>query len=317
MFRKKLKSIAILGVILLFAGSYSPAVEISGFTDISCRGAEGENTEFSMGAFEIDFISKINNRINFEGAIVVEGEEIGLGQTLIDGELVKNRLGIQVGLLDIPFGIDYRFFATPDRVLISAPLTTDIIIDGGWSDTGLNLYGQFSKLNYNLYLVNGMGENSGDPVNQSGDNNNSKTLGTRVGFEFVKNIEIGASFARGSYLNTNNEEMLTRQGVDINASAGIFDFKGEYIGSKKDVPGSAEIEQLGYYLQATGNITDKLYSSIRWGYWEQEKNNLNSLTAGAGYRLNENFSLKTEYQINKEEKEIENNTLAVQAVIGF
>ncbi len=221
-------------------------LEVSGFVDVIGQGQQGENTTFGMGAFEIDFASEFSSKVSFEGAVVVEGEEVGLGQTLVDFKLLEeDRLGLQVGLLDMPFGIDYQVFATPDRKLVTPPLVTELMMDGGWGDVGVNFHGSAPRLNCNVYVVNGMGEDSGVPVNQITDNNNSKTAGGRLGFLPIKDLEFGFSYVQGPYLDGTADEALSRIGGDIQFAYERLQIKGEFVMGGEEVPGASKNEHEG------------------------------------------------------------------------
>ncbi len=306
--------VSLLGVAQVFA-----ELEISGFVDVLTQGQQGEKTTFGMGAFEIDFASEFSSKVSFEGAVVVEGEEVGLGQTLVDFKLLEEeKLGLQVGLLDMPFGIDYQVFATPDRKLVTPPLVTELMMDGGWGDIGVNFYGSVAHLNYNLYIVNGMGEDSDVPVNQLADNNSAKTVGGRIGVSPVKDLELGFSYACGPYLDGTADEALSRIGGDIQFAYERLQIKGEFVKGGEEVPGAGENEHDGFYLQLLGETTEKVYGVVRYGYWKPKGGDkVTRTTIGLGYDLGENISLRSEYQINGETPSVDDNLFSMQAVISF
>lgn len=303
-----------VGTALVFA-----ELEISGFVDVLTQGQQGEKTTFGMGAFEIDFASEFSSKVSFEGAVVVEGEEVGLGQTLVDFKLLnEDKLGLQAGLLDMPFGIDYQVFATPDRKLVTPPLVTELMMDGGWGDVGVNLYGCVPRLNYNLYAVNGMGEDSGVPVNQLTDNNSAKTAGGRIGVLPIKDLELGFSYVQGPYLDGTARQALSRIGGDIQFVYERLQIKGEFVMGGEEVPGASKNEHEGLYLQLLGEATEKVYGVARYGYWKPKGGDrVTRITIGVGYDLIENVSLRSEYQINNETPSVDDNLFSMQAVISF
>ena len=295
------------------------ALEVSGFVDVLGQGQQGENTTFGVGPFEIDFASEFSSKVSFEGAVVVEGEEVGLGQTLVDLKLLEeDKLGIQVGLLDMPFGIDYQVFATPDRKLVTPPLVTELMMDGGWGDIGVNLHGAVSLLNYNLYIVNGMGEDGGIPVNQLTDNNNTKSAGGRIGVLPIKDLELGFSYAQGPYLDGAARQALSRIGGDVQFAYERLEIKGEFVKGEEEVPGARKNEHEGLYLQLLGKATEKVYGVARYGYWKPKGGDrVTRITIGLGYDLIENVSLRGEYQTNDETPNVDNNLFSLQAVLSF
>jgi len=294
-------------------------LEVSGFVDVLGQGQQGENTTFGMGAFEIDFASEFSSKVSFEGAVVVEGGEVGLGQTLVDFKLLnEDRLGVQVGLLDMPFGIDYQVFATPDRKLVTTPLVTELMMDGGWGDIGVNLHGAVSLLNYNLYVVNGMGEDGGVPVNQITDNNSAKSVGGRIGVLPIKDLELGFSYVQGPYLDGTARQALSRIAGDIQFAYERLQIKGEFVRGEEEVPGGTDNEHQGYYIQLLGEATEKVYGVTRFGYWKPKGGDrVTRITIGLGYDLIENVSLRGEYQINDETPSVDNNLFSMQAVLSF
>ncbi|MDH5173894.1 MAG: hypothetical protein OEW43_01405 [Elusimicrobiota bacterium] len=306
-------------VLCITAAPAFAELEVSGFVDVLGQGRQGENTTFGMGAFEIDFASEFSSKVSFEGAVVVEGGEVGLGQTLVDFMLLnEDRLGVQVGLLDMPFGIDYQVFATPDRKLVTTPLVTELMMDGGWGDIGVNLHGAVSLLNYNLYVVNGMGEDGGVPVNQITDNNSAKSVGGRIGVLPIKDLELGFSYVQGPYLDGTARQALSRIAGDIQFAYERLQIKGEFVRGEEEVPGGTDNEHQGYYIQLLGEATEKVYGVTRFGYWKPKGGDrVTRITIGLGYDLIENVSLRGEYQINDETPSVDNNLFSMQAVLSF
>lgn len=317
----EMKKIFLFLLLVSWVGTASvfAELEISGFVDVLTQGQQGEKTIFGMGPFEIDFVSEFSSKVSFEGAVVVEGDEVGLGQTLVDFKLLEEeKLGVQVGLLDMPFGIDYQVFATPDRKLVTPPLVTERMMDGGWGDIGVNLYGCAPRLNYNLYIVNGMGEDSGAPVNQLTDNNSAKTVGGCIGVSPLKDLELGFSYARGPYLDGTADKALSRIGGDIQFAYERLQIKGEFVKGGEEVPGAGENEHDGFYLQLLGEATEKVYGVARYGYWKLKGGDkVTRITIGLGYDLGENISLRSEYRINGETPSVDDNLFSMQAVISF
>lgn len=316
-----MKRIILAGVLILFPGQSTWAkTEITGFVDILCQGRQKGKTTFGMGTFEIDFTSEFSQRISFEGAVVIEGEAISLGQTLVDFKLLeKENLSLQIGLIDMPFGLDYEVFAAPDRKLTTPPLVTELMMDGGWSDIGINFHGSLSIVKYNLYVVNGMGADENNaPANQLEENNDAKTVGKRLVISPVKGLEFGFSYAQGPYLPDNSEETISRTGGHIRFKHGPFKIKGEFVSGSEEIPGKAKNEHYGYYLQGLCNISEGIYGALRYGGWKPKQAEwINRITVGLGYDIIENVSLRIGYQINNETPEKGNNLISSQVVICF
>jgi len=288
----------------------------SGFVDFNYSKQEGENSSFGIGSLEIDIEREFSKTLSFEGAFVIEDEEISMGQTLLNMK-VKDNLTFQIGLIDMPFGLDWKFYAAPDRRTITSPITTEKLFDGGWSDIGVNFSGNLEKLNFNLYAVNGFGEDNGSPVNQIQDNNNGKTSGTRIGFTPLKNLETGISFMQGPYLDDNNSDLLSRTGLDFLYTSDKFQVKAEYIKGTEENTGTTK-NTTATYLQLTKEIFKELYTAVRLGYYKEEKVKPEKrYTFALGKNLANDIRYIAEYQIKRENPSTKNNLFSMRVVVGF
>lgn len=318
---RETKKIFVVLFLVLWVGTASAfaGLEVSGFVDFLYQNQQGKNVTFGMGTYEIDFVSEFSAKVSFQGAVDVEGEEVGLGQTLVDFNLIDEKLGLRAGLIDMPFGLDYKVFATPDRKLVTVPLITDLMMDGGWDDIGVNFHGALPLLNYNLYIVNGMGQDgSGAPVNQLEDNNSAKTVGGRIGILPIKDLELGFSYLRGPYLDGSAKQDLCRTGGDIQFTYEPVHIKGEFVRGKEEILGGGENEHEGFYLQVLGDATQNVYGVARYGYWKPKGGDrVTRITIGLGYDLAENISLRSEYQINNETPSVNDNLFSMQVVMSF
>lgn len=309
-------------VLFLSSAIAQAEVEVTGFVDVLGQAQQGEATTFGMGAYEVDFVWEYSPRLYFEGAVVVEGEEVGLGQTFVEFKPLKEKyrdiLAIQAGFFDMPFGLDYEVYATPDRKLVTSPLVTEQMMDGGWGDIGINFCGSYWLVNYNLYGVNGFGEDNGDPVNQLADNNDGKTFGCRLGFSPMEDVEVGISYAGGPYLDDNTEDLLQRMGAHLKFSWEKIEGKGEYVFGKQDILGKDAQEENSYYVQLLGKLTDELYTAARFGGWKPKgESEISRITTTLGYDLSENISLRLEYQFNIETPRVKNDLFSLQTVVCF
>ena len=313
----KIFPVVILSLFLLVS-SASADLEISGFFDVLYQDLELENSSSGLGAFELDYSNELSEGIVFEGAVVLEGDEIGLGATFIDFTIIKDLYSIQAGLIDVPFGIDREVFATPDRKLITPPLTTEIMMLGGWGDIGVNFSGKYSILNFNIYLVNGFGEEFGIPVTQLSDNNNARTFGFRLGVTPIAKLELGLSYGSGPYLDDNSDDNSTRTGIDFKFDYLMLKLKAEYIMGKEDIPLFDTFKHEGFYFQILGNINPSAYAILRYGTWKPEGfDEFKRITFGLGYDYRENISFRGEVQMNKETPTFDNDLYSLQVVVSF
>ena len=127
---------------------------------------------FILGPVEVEFEAELHPRFtataSFEGECELgEGEgRAGLEVAFLDmylQEVVEERderpfvsnSGLTVGRYFVPFGVDYLVREDPDRWNISAPITADVMFDGGWTDIGAMLFTSISIADLKVYGVNG------------------------------------------------------------------------------------------------------------------------------------------------------------------
>ena len=148
------------------------ALGLSGFFDVRAADRRTDPNVFSMGDFEVDLERELGEKVQVAAALVVndEGAELTVGFVDVHflgglaaprGSLpVEKGFHIQLGRFDVPFGNDWRTFAAKDRTELSAPLTTEVVMDGGYNDVGLRVFGNTESLAYAAYVLRGEGKGS-------------------------------------------------------------------------------------------------------------------------------------------------------------
>jgi hypothetical protein len=146
------------------------AIQFSGFFDVSVSTFENNPNLFELGTFEFDIKKEFNKYFQVGAALVFADKQADLAVGFIDfhlfGGLIPARgnvflesgFHLQVGKFDITIGNDWQYFASLDRVTMSAPLTTTVLMEGGYNDVGFRVLGNHSFLNYAGYLLRGVGE---------------------------------------------------------------------------------------------------------------------------------------------------------------
>jgi len=146
------------------------ALGLSGFFDVKAADAGTDPNVFSMGDFELDVARELGKHVQVAAALVVndDGAELAVGFVDVHvagppvaprGRLpVEKGIHVQLGRFDVPFGGDWQYFASKDRTELSAPLTTDAVLDGGTNDVGLRLLGASPSLGWTAYWLRGEGE---------------------------------------------------------------------------------------------------------------------------------------------------------------
>lgn len=303
-------------------------LSFSGFYDISALSDNTEPRRLDFGGLELGAESIFSDHIAANAALVWDGERADIGVAVIDyywfddniptrGRIFNDPgFHIQLGRFDLPFGIDYQYFAPPDRLSYSAPLTTDLIQQGGFSGDGVRSYGSWNDMNYAVFWTNSVFEEDGE------------SLGGRVGLVFARTpfrlhtnsrstLEFGVSV-----LVDNANSGQTRYNVfalDFNAEYLQWQLKGEVLWLKPrqvsiDDGQSADNEQdeVAFYLMLAKTFPvwseHELTSYVRFDRWRpdykttnDEAGNtypvvpINRISLGIAWQIHEHVLVKLDY----------------------
>jgi hypothetical protein len=278
-------------------------LELSGFADViySSSGEEGTDDHFMLSQVELDLAYLLSEKIRADLAIAHREGSFGIGAMTI-GFSPAERIGICVGQFDVPFGIDYNFFPSPDRKLISAPLATETT-HRLWNDIGLQLSITSSHVDLTLFAVNGLSDAEVTVV-----------PGGRLSHCFGDLLEVGGSMALGFTDDSDVETGL--YGIDFQLTHGGLYLKGEYIEHSWEMTTEGQ-STAGFYLQATVDV-DPFFFCARYGGLdsdEPELDELDRVTVGAGYRVIEQVELRGECQFHASGQE--DDRLFLQTVASF
>ena len=143
-------------------------LEISGFFDFTIANYSINPNIFNIGDFELD-VEHNTEYFQVAGAIVLNEAGAELAVAFIDfhptggsisprGRLFEEEgFHFQVGKFDIPFGNDWQYYASADRIAVSAPLSTEHVIERGFNDIGFRILVSQIYFNTTLYIVRGVG----------------------------------------------------------------------------------------------------------------------------------------------------------------
>ncbi|MFC1553594.1 hypothetical protein ACFL7D_03070 [candidate division KSB1 bacterium] len=272
-----------------------------GFFDINAGDFTERENPWAIGPFELDLEYAYGENFAGAGAFVFEDGAADVGVAFIDYHQYDTNIAargrifyepgfhVQVGAFDIPFGLDYLFYATPDRQTITGPLTTDFIFDGGWGDIGMRFYGTHNYLDISVFAVNGF-----DP---------GYAAGGRLGFSPLRDpfrmhresptdvIQLGVSYAVD--LSPTNEKETTVLGFDVESVTELYEVRGEYL-KKENVLDNTEIT--GFYGLLKVNIpTYPLYATINYDLIKPDENlKVKRMLFGLTYEIAEYSVLKFE-----------------------
>lgn len=127
--------------------------------------------------------------------------------------LVNETINTRAGLLLMPVGKFNLLHDSPLNDLVDRPMVSRIIIPSTWFEAGAGIYGSLypssrSKLDYEVYAVNGMNQIAGAITDLgvrsargsvSRDRDDNKAVVGRVAFSPILGIEVAGSGFHGSY----------------------------------------------------------------------------------------------------------------------
>lgn len=329
-----------------------PALNIGGFFDVTAHTTDNSDHPFDLGGLELDLQFDPLKHIAVSTALVWDGDAAEVAVAVLDYHLYDHEvpargnifgetgLHVQFGRFDIPFGIDYNFFAAPDRTNITAPLTTERIQNDGFNGDGLRVYGSWSKLDYALYLTNSLFEDQGTSV------------GARIGYYpgrdpfrvHNKNQErdfvIGFSFLRDMDSQENVRNELSALDLSWRINIVELTFEGIKLDNKDEIflpsgSSAGPADESGYNISLLLDF-DPAAIFVGYGEWKPdysavldsddpatsyEVSRLKRLTFGTRYIFDDYLQIKLEYlthlATSTEEPDFENRRLTFQMVASF
>lgn len=141
-------------------------LQLSAFGDVRNNYDDGGKRKLD-GTFELDASADFGDDLQGALALVNEKEGSSMPVGFLDfhtfggriaprGRLwVEKGLHIQIGRFDVPFGNDWQFFASKDSASITRPLTTDLVMGGGYNDKGMRVLGNDGSINFNAFVLRG------------------------------------------------------------------------------------------------------------------------------------------------------------------
>lgn len=238
----------------------APKATVGGYMDFETNFLTDRNltrtraTNFEVARFIPFIYSDVTDRIKVAAELEFEhggpnnvggGGEVKIEFATID-YLITEPLNFRGGILLMPVGKFNLLHDSPLNDLTDRPLVSRLIIPSTWFEPGLGFYGtvyptRLSKLDYEIYAVNGFaadpGATTGARITDAGglreargntrtDNNNNKGVVGRVAFSPLLGIEVAGSAAHAAY-DPNADKQLTIWAIDWTLQRGPFEVIGE------------------------------------------------------------------------------------------
>jgi len=321
----------------------APKATIGGYVDAMYNILSRQNLDNpSRNSFGqqrlVPFIyADITDHVKFAAEIEFErggtnAPQTGAGGTLGDGSisvefaqldyLVNEKINIRGGLLLMPVGKFNLLHDSPLNDLVDRPMVSRIIIPSTWFEAGAGIYGTLypttlSKIDYELYAVNGMSQTAGGITDLgvrnargsvSRDRDDSKAIVGRLAFSPMLGIEIAGSGYHGQYkpstatVGSGNIDIFA---VDWTLQRGPFELIGEAAWtriSNNNATGVAgngigPAGMFGYYVQGNYHFMPEILKRLAPSHfsdastftatvrWEQVDTDTDNRTLGGGNTL--------------------------------
>lgn len=356
---KRTSLFLILALLLQFVSSLALAQKasfvVTGYTDWTYIRTQSEDPAPSIGTFDLFhfnpiFLFQMDDKLLAEAEIEYEhgGDEIILEYAQID-YFLNDYITITGGKFLIPFGVfNSKLHPTWISKVPGRPLANDHVVPVDWSEAGVMASGGiqlsgYSKINYAVYVVNGLegpeGEDIRDLRKEMDDQdaiNNSKAVGARLGVVPNKETEIGVSAYTTKYDAVEPPRLkLNFFGVDAEFHPKeYFELRGEFNQADQAVTDLSSPDSLGYmvkrgyYLQAAVKLSplevDALNSvevAVRFSgqNFGGEADDKWEVSPGVNYYVSNTGIIRLFYRFNLERElyKVDNNQAILQFAMGF
>ena len=325
------------------APRFAERVSVGGYSEFTFSDRGDGDSNFDMLRLVPKFSARIapkfffNSEIEFEHlADVAKGGEVVIEQAYLDF-LMRPELNLRAGGVLVPFNQLNVLHDGPLRELTDRPLVDRVIVPTTWTEPGVGLYGTARigsgvSVNYETYLVNGLGPGLSDEkglrsARRGGlkDNNRNKAWVGRLGLVPTRRLELGVSAYKGKWDDENRLD-LSILGADWTYRRGPFKLLGEWARARVDrdaaaVAGGVPPRLTGYYLEASyrrGRWTPVLHlSRVDPDTSQVSRYDVRRLVLGLNYRPSDRTLLKLEWQRNRERADEISNDGVASAVTHY
>ena len=339
----------------------APKTIIGGYIDFTISDCDyagsrdcREGLEFDQERFVPFFYSQVTDRLSVAAEVEIEhggpqGNQ-GDGDVKIEFATMDYRfadwLNLRGGIILMPVGRFNLIHDSPLNDLPLRPMVSRLIIPSTFAESGIGFFGtvyptQLAKIDYEFYVVQGFDGGSsttvgGGTFGEGGyrgrrgsfqrDNNQSKSIVSRVSFSPLLGIEVAGSFHHGKWDDEGRHD-LTIFAIDGLLQRGPFEILGEagwthIEGGNRTTNTAGGIppkKMAGYYVQGNYHFMPEILKQaapsfftdastftgiIRWGEVDtntQSRNNVNDvtrLTFGVNFRPVEDAVIKLAYTLN-------------------
>ncbi len=284
---------------------------IGGYMDHELRFGEGENDNFDQHRLIPFIYSDVSDRVKFAteieiehggpdspGGVIDETGEIKIEFATIDF-LMTDWLNYRGGIVLSPLGKFNLVHDSPLQDLTDRPMVDRNIIPTTLSESGMGFFGTFypselSKLDYELYVVNGFQslQDGGTQATSSAekfirssrgslsdDNNTNFAIVGRLAYSPFLGLEVAGSFHTGN-VDERNRNRLTIMAFDWTYQKGPFELVGEMAHASFDRDGVVETGEevsdlipgysFGYFIEPRYHIMPEFLQNVAPNFFTKD-----------------------------------------------
>ncbi|HPF69759.1 MAG TPA: hypothetical protein PLQ13_03735 [Candidatus Krumholzibacteria bacterium] len=277
-----------------------PDLAISAFADLLAPLHKDEAGEqFRVNQAEVDLEGVIAPRATAAMAVAYDPEAATFALAVLSAEYALADgddfgAALMAGQFDVRFGVDWRVYASIDRRLVTAPLTTRGTHEG-WNDQGVNLHLRKGAFAADAYLLNGSGAgrgNTGNPDPRPIEQAYGGRLGALLGV-----FEAGVSAA--AFRDEADEHVMDLTGADLQATFGPLALTAEYLRQVTDCGTPYSTVNKGAYAQGIVDL-DRVYGFARWDAIDCGSSGSDCtrrISLGGGYVVETGLEIRLEHEI--------------------
>ena len=306
----------------------SRALQIGGVIQARYQGFQQTGVNNSFDLHRVRLI--VSGDITDSWSYYTQTELGGTGTKLIDAFTsykLADYFRVQAGQFKIPFSLEnltsdalLEFIDRSQAVEALAGRSKDVIGNQQGRDIGIQVAGNFAKVN-DLYLFDySFGVFNGAGYDVTTDNNNHKDISGRLGIHPIKNLDFGGSIYEGEDIATGKTvtQARNRYGFDGRYVLGPLSLTAEYVHGT-----DAAVKKDGWYAQAGYFVIPQIQLVAKYDTYDPNKlvttDRSTIYYGGVNFIFNRWTKLSVDYLYRREETAIQvrNNILEAQMQIAF
>jgi len=256
-------------------GDLPTAPVLGGYIYSEFFSSKSSTDTFDIHYLNVNLTGRLHERISYRAEFEFEhgggeAEPPFIEQAYMD-VWFKRHMALRIGAILAPFNRFDDFHAPLENVMVTRPQVSREIGVSAWKDVGINFHGNLFinsnlHLNYDVYMINGLGNGSRlRGSRQYRDNNDAKSFGYRISGVFQDRWELGTSLYHGAWDDEGiyDVDML---GFHFLGKAGDFKLYAEYARALSENPGQKDKGNMdGYFIQGSYLFLGKFRTSARFG----------------------------------------------------